>query len=79
MNNRIDVNEIMKELEEKIKSGLSEKRLTLTDISILIGEHIGKAKEKILKDTGELIGEEVPSSNEDTCSDCGGRLKKTKK
>ena len=79
MDNKINVNEIMKELENKLEKGLSEKQLTVTDISILIGEHLEKAKEKILQDTGKLINEKTPSNHENTCKECGGPLKKTKK
>ena len=79
MNDKIDVSEIMKELDEKIKKGLAEKRLTVTDISLLIGEHLEKAKEKILEDTGDIVGKEITPSNENNCKDCGKRLKKTKK
>lgn len=74
----IDVNEIMKELGEKIKLGLAEKRLTVTDISILIGEHLEKTKAKILEDTDKIIKGELEHSNECRCKDCGGLLKKTK-
>lgn len=79
MNDKIDVSEIMKELEEKLKKGLADKKLDITDISQLIGEHLDKAKEKVLQDTGELIKEEVKPSDDETCKDCGGHLKKTKK
>lgn len=79
MNNEINVSEIMKSLEEKIKKGLSEKHLTVTDISLLIGEHIEKAKEKILEDTSNIISNESSPSNESNCKDCGKPLKKTKK
>lgn len=79
MNDKIDVSEIMKALDKKIKKGLAEKRLTVTDISLLIGEHLEKAKEKILEDTGKIVGNESKSSNEKNCNDCGKRLKKTKK
>jgi len=79
MNDKIDVNEIMKALEEKIKKGLAEKRLTVTDISLLIGEHIEKAKEKILEDTSTIIDNESKPCIKTTCKDCGKPLKKTKK
>ena len=79
MNGKIDVSEIMKVLEEKIKKGLAEKRLTVTDISILIGEHIEKAKEKILEDTSNLIDNASTPCNKNICKDCGKPLKKTKK
>jgi len=78
MNDKIDVSEIMRELEEKLKNGLSQKQLDITDISKLIGEHIDKAKGKILKDTSDLIKEESEPCSNETCKDCGGRLKKTK-
>ena len=79
MNDKIDVSGIMEALDEKIKKGLAEKRLTVTDISLLIGEHLGKAKEKILEDAGTIIGKETKPSNESKCKDCGKPLKKTKK
>jgi len=79
MNDKIDVSEIMKALEEKIKKGLAEKRLTVTDISLLIGEHMEQAKEKILKDTSTIIDNESKPCNGTTCKDCGKPLKKTKK
>ena len=79
MNDKIDVSEIMKELDEKIKKGLAEKRLTVTDISLLIGEHLEKAKEKILEDTSDIVSKEITPSNESNCKNCGKRLKKTKK
>lgn len=79
MNNEIDVNEIMKILDQKIKTGLAEKRLTVTDISIMIGKHIEKAKEKILEDAGEIISEKTTPSNDEVCKECGKPLKKTKK
>lgn len=79
MTDKIDVSEIMKALDEKIKKGLAEKRLTVTDISLLIGEHLEKAKEKILEDTGNIVGKESKSSDECNCKDCGNPLKKTKK
>ena len=79
MDNTIDVNEIMKELEQKLKQGLSEKRLTITDISKLIGEYTDKAKEKVMKDAGNIITQESSDDLKDTCKDCGGRFKKTKK
>lgn len=79
MNNKINVNDIMKELEEKIRTGLSEKQLDITGISQLIGEHLEKAKEKILNDASEVIKEEVKPCNSETCNDCGKKLKKTKK
>lgn len=77
MNNKIDVNDIMKNLEEKIKKGLEEKSMDLTDISILINKHIEKAKEKILTDTSNILTE--TKGENDICKECGGTLKKTKK
>lgn len=79
MNNRINVNEIMKELEEKIVQGLSEKSLTVTDISILIGEYTEKAKQKVLEDTSEILNTDVKPSDNTSCKECGKPLKKTKK
>lgn len=79
MSDKIDVNEIMNELEKKLRKGLSEKQLTVTDISMLVGEYLEKAKEKILEGTGEIINEELPQSVDDTCDNCGKPLKKTKK
>lgn len=79
MSDKIDVSEIMKALDEKIKKGLAEKRLTVTDISLLIGEHIEKAKEKILEDTSGIIDNKIMPCNETNCKDCGKPLKKTKK
>jgi len=79
LDNKIDINEIMMELEKKLEKGLSEKQLTVTDISILIGEHLEKAKEKVLQDTGKLIKEKTPLNDKNTCNECGGPLKKTKK
>lgn len=79
MSDKIDVNAIMEGLDEKIRKGLSEKQLTVTDISLLIGEHLEKAKKKILEDTGAIISEELPQSVGDTCDGCGRPLKKTKK
>jgi hypothetical protein len=79
LDNKIDINEIMMELEKKIEKGLSEKQLTVTDISILIGEHLEKAKEKVLHDTGKLIKDKIPLNDENTCCECGRPLKKTKK
>jgi len=79
MNKKIDVNEIIKELDEKIKKGLAEKSLTVTDISIMLGEHLEKAKEKIINDAGEIIGENKCLISENNCKECGGILKKTKK
>jgi len=79
MNNQIDVSEIMKELEEKIKKGLADKTLDMTGISRLIGEHLEKAKEKVIKDTGEVIDSVVEPCSAESCKDCGTPLKKTKK
>lgn len=79
MNNKIDVNDIMKELEEKIKLGLSEKKLNMTNISMLISEHLEKAKEKVLQDAGDIISNEAVSDNQTNCTKCGKGLKKTKK
>ncbi len=79
MSDKIDVNAIMKELEEKIKRGLSDKKLDATGISQLIGEHLEKAKEKIMQDASELINEETKPSDNEICKDCGGKLKKQKK
>lgn len=79
MNNEIDINEIMKTLEDKIKKGLAEKSLTVSDISLLIGEHIEKAKEKILADTSNIIENGNKQCNENNCKDCGKPLKKTRK
>lgn len=79
MSNKIDVNTIMKELEEKLRKGLSDKKLDATGISRLIGEHLEKVKEKVLQDTSEMINEEVKPCENEKCKDCGGRLKKTKK
>jgi len=79
MNDKIDVSEIMKELEEKLRKGLSDNKLDATGISQLIGEHLEKAKEKILHDASELVNKESKPSENEICKDCGGRLKKTKK
>jgi hypothetical protein len=79
MSDKIDVNAIMKELEEKLRKGLSDKKLDATGISQLIGEHLEKAKEKVLQDASELINEEVKPCKNEKCKDCGGGLKKTKK
>lgn len=79
MKDKIDVNEIMKELEEKLRKGLSDNKLDATGISRLIGEHLEKAKEKVLQDASELINEEAKPCENDICKDCGGHLKKTKK
>lgn len=79
MNNKIDVNSIMKELEEKLRNGLKDNKLDATGISQLIGEHLEKAKEKVLQDTSEMITEEVKPSENEKCKDCGGNLKKTKR
>lgn len=79
MNNKIDVSVIMRELEEKLKKGLSGRTLNATDISRLIGEHLDKVKEKVMQDTSELINEEAKPSENESCMDCGSKLKKTKK
>jgi hypothetical protein len=79
MSEKIDVSEIMKELEDKIKKGLAEKKLDMTGISRLITEHVEKAKEKILQDAGELISGEMEPGENEKCMDCGRDLKKTKK
>ena len=79
MNDKIDVNAIMKELEEKLRKGLSENKLDATGISRLIGEHLEKAKEKVLQDTSELISAETKPCENEICKDCGDHLKKTKK
>lgn len=79
MENSIDVSEIMKELDEKIKKGLAEKSITVTDISRMIGEHIEKAKGKIVSDATEIIKNNTEVTLEEKCKDCGGKLKKTKK
>lgn len=79
MNDKIDVNEIMKELEEKLRKGLSDNKLDATGISRLIGEHLEKAKEKVLQDASELINAEAKPCKNEICKDCGGSLKKTKK
>lgn len=79
MNEKIDVSEIMKELEEKLKNGIKEKKLDITGISRLLSEHMEKAKEKILLDAGELINEEIEPFENKKCPDCGKDLKKTKK
>ncbi len=78
MDNRINVNEIMKELEEKIVQGLSEKSLTVTDISMLIGEYTDKAKQKVLEDTSEILNTDVKPSDRTSCKECGKPLKKQK-
>jgi hypothetical protein len=78
MNNKIDVSVIMRELEEKLKKGLSDRTLNATDISRLIGEHLDKVKEKVMQDTSELINEEAKPSENESCMDCGSKLKKTK-
>lgn len=79
MNKKIDLSEIAKELDDKVKRGIDEGRLDITDISRLIGEHIEKAKEKIMKDVGEIASERVRPEESDICQKCGGALKKTKK
>jgi len=79
MNNKIDVTAIMKELEGKIQEGLSKKKLTLTDISLLMTEHIEKAKAKIVEDVGNIVQDEVPPDDKDNCEVCNKPLKKTKK
>jgi hypothetical protein len=79
MSDKIDVNAIMKELEEKLRKGLSDNKLDATGISQLIGEHLEKAKEKVLQDASELINKEVKPCEDEKCKDCGGSLKKTKK
>jgi len=78
MNNRINVNEIMKELEDKIVQGLSEKSLTVTDISMLIGQYTEKATQKVLEDTSEILNTEVKPSDKTSCKECGKPLKKQK-
>lgn len=75
---KIDVNSIMKELEEKLSKGLSDGTLDATGISRLIGEHLEKTKEKVIKDTRELIREEAKPSENESCKDCGSKLKKQK-
>lgn len=79
MNDKIDVSEIMKDLEEKLKKGLKEKTLDMTGISRLLSEHVEKAKEKILHDAGVLVSEELEDCKNEKCPDCGKDLKKTKK
>jgi len=79
MSDKINVNAIMKELEEKLRKGLSEGTLDATGISRLIGEHLEKTKDKVIKDTHELIREEAKPCENESCKDCGGKLKKTKK
>lgn len=78
MNNKIDVTEITKSLEDRLKEGLNSKSLDITDISILIGQHLEQIKEKILKDSGVLISNELNDNKQDVCKDCGSSLKKTK-
>lgn len=78
MNEKIDVSEIMKDLEEKLKTGIKDKKLDITGISRLLSEHVEKAKEKILHDAGELINEETEQYEDEKCPDCGKDLKKTK-
>lgn len=79
MSDKIDVSRIMKELEEKLKNGLNDRKLNITDISLLIGEHLERAKEKVLKDVSELIKEELGPDDNERCKDCEGHLKKTEK
>jgi hypothetical protein len=79
MNNKIDVSDIMKELEEKMRKGLSEGTLDVTGISKLIGEHLEKAKEKVLEDASNVIKSEVKPDTKKECKKCGNSLKKTKK
>ena len=78
MNNIIDINEIMRDLEEKIKKGLSEKSLDITGISKLIGEHLEKAKDKVLQNAGDIISNEVIPSTQTDCKKCKNKLKKQK-
>jgi hypothetical protein len=79
MNSKIDVSVIMKELEDKIRIGLSDKTIDITGISKLIGEHIEKAKEKILLDASNVIKSEVKPDTQNNCKKCGKGLKKTKR
>lgn len=79
MSKKIDVNAVMNELEEKLRKGLSDGTLDATGISRLIGEHLEKAKEKVMQDSSELINEEAKPSENEFCKDCGSKLKKTKK
>lgn len=79
MDKKINVDEIMSELEDKIKNGLEKKQLDVTGISQLIGEHLGRTKEKIMKDVSSIVEEKTPPSEDEKCKECGGTLKKTKK
>ena len=67
MSDKINVNAIMKELEEKLRKGLSEGTLDATGISRLIGEHLEKTKDKVIKDTHELIREEAKPYENESC------------
>lgn len=75
----IDVTEIMKHLEEKLKKGLDDETLNITDISRLIGKHLEEAQEKIVKDTADIVNSKMKSDDSELCKNCGETLKKTKK
>jgi len=76
---KIDVSEILKSLGEEVTTGLREKRLTLTDISIMMTEAMGKTREKILEDIETIVKAEQQSEDGEDCEICGNALKKTTK
>ena len=78
MEKNIDVTEIMQGLESALKSGLSEKKLTIDGISALIGKTLDKTKEKLMEDVGKYVSDNVCESEMEECLRCKGHIKKQK-
>ena len=74
---KIEENDVLQKLKEDIAAGLRERRLTLTDSSIMMTEAMGKTREKMLKDIEAIIKEEQPDVGTLNCEICGDPLKKT--
>jgi len=76
-NAKIDVNDILKHLEERISEGLENKEISLTDISLLMSSAVEDVKKKITSDIEEIVKDKAKDDSVKTCEDCGEPLKKT--
>ena len=74
---KIDVNDILKLLEEKITEGLQSEDFSLTDISLLMSSAVADVRKKITSDVEGIIKERTQHTSAKVCENCGEALKKT--
>ena len=71
-----DFNAMVGKVKEEVRNGVSEKTMTITDISVKMTAAFNEIKEEYLKDIEEAIKESQHSKDEN-CKQCEEPLKKT--